>query len=727
MTTTHHHHSTRVLALLIAAATLITLAARADVAFPPEQYVSHTLPVLYITTADSVPITSKTEYVAGGYWLDDMGLPGVERVGSPDSLQPLQIRGRGNSSWTHAKKPYRIKLGEKTPLLGMKKSKHFVLLVEWREGQGRINWETGFYVSRLMGLPWTPEHHPIELVLNGEYQGLYFLTENIRVDKGRVNITEQADGATGDEEITGGWLCEIDNYNEDGQVRIYDRNTGKILRHTIHSPEVLSEQQRAYITDLINTLDRAIHCRDKTSTEWERYIDIDLLARYYLANEIVDEIECFGGSCYWWKDRGDSSKIGFGPVWDFDCAGMSWSVPHFCYENHEGDVYVDRNHWIAELMKFPRLQQRVRELWQCYDDSAAADVRQHAEQFARRVRAAHYQDVLRWIDWLGEYPYHDIELRGKRFLDRLESHRQWLNEQWSRPADLIGDANGDECIDSLDVAVVAGRLLGLPVDTLVMANANAYCDDTLDVSDLVGVERQVFHQLHPAVLLTYPQLLPYGQSDKAIDPHLQLALTAGGGSDTLRLGGAEPPMVELRVNGGIHLAAMQFDVVTQGATVCRVEAGGTTGHRARWAHAATADSASRLTRVVIYSDSLASLHCSDLRIAITLAPDTAGAPSLPHTIAIAGARLAEADMFPHSIAPVAAAIVWQPAARQGDLDGDGRVDIVDLNLLLNVILELAAPPAGTDCDLDGDSVVDIADVNRLINLILSATPGGSDG
>ena len=58
----------------------------------------------------------------------------------------------------------------------------------------------------------------------------------------------------------------------------------------------------------------------------------------------------------------------------------------------------------------------------------------------------------------------------------------------------------------------------------------------------------------------------------------------------------------------------------------------------------------------------------------------------------------------------------EPALR-GDLNGDGVVDVQDVNTLINMVLgEL---PQTDEADLNGDGTADIADVNELINLVLN--------
>ncbi len=145
----------------------------------------------------AVPIVSKEEYVAGTYYIDALGLQGYESLGSEAKPLPLQIRGRGNYTWKDFdKKPYRLKFDKKASPLGMNKSKHFVLLAHADDNMCFLRNTVGFELSRQLGLAYTPEQRPVEVVLNGDYIGLYMLNENIRVDADRVNITEQADEET---------------------------------------------------------------------------------------------------------------------------------------------------------------------------------------------------------------------------------------------------------------------------------------------------------------------------------------------------------------------------------------------------------------------------------------------------------------------------------------------------------------------------------------------------
>lgn len=55
----------------------------------------------------------------------------------------------------------------------------------------------------------------------------------------------------------------------------------------------------------------------------------------------------------------------------------------------------------------------------------------------------------------------------------------------------------------------------------------------------------------------------------------------------------------------------------------------------------------------------------------------------------------------------------------GDVNGDGVVDVADVNHVVNAVLMQVAGNEWTDmCDVNGDGVVDVADVNMVINVML---------
>lgn len=392
-------------------------------------YTLGTLPILFINTENGDSIVSKEKWVNANYWIEDSEGGGV---GSNKSPLSMTIKGRGNATWeVYEKKPYRIKLSTKQPLLGMKKNKQFVLLALMDDFFiSFLNYPVAFEFSKRIGLGWTPEIRFVELILNGDYRGLYLLAEKIRVDKDRINIHEQEDGEEDDDKITGGWLLEFDQYEEPDQLAFVEGNGNRLLV-THHSPNRLSDKQHDYLDNLIKVCDRLIYTDDKNNNQWEEYIDIESLAKFYVLQEVMGHREAFMGSTYLYKERGENEKLKFGPLWDMGAWTLGGGYKHFIYEE---SPYPAELHWIAEIAKFPHFQEVVREIWKSFREQL--DVEDLKLDVVNRLETAAENNFKRWpIDrWKGSL------LNGKYSFDvGMEAKIEFLESVWNTPTSSVSN------------------------------------------------------------------------------------------------------------------------------------------------------------------------------------------------------------------------------------------------------------------------------------------------
>lgn len=395
---------------------------------------SGTLPVLFINTDNNTPITSKDDYLTATYYLDAMGVEGVSDIGTAEAPLTMQIRGRGNYTWTgFDKKPYRLKLDDKQPMLGMTKSKHWALLAHADDNLGFMRNFTGFTASKMLGMPWTPDSQPCEVVLNGDYIGLYFLTETIRVDKDRVNVVEQEDNATTD--VDGGWLVEIDNYDTDPHVTVNENgNTLMPKWFTYKSPEILSTEQQDYLQSQMEAIDNAIyHSALNNIQPLAQLVDLDVLARFYICQELLDDTESFHGSCYLNRQRGADEKWKFGPVWDFG-NGMS-------RKNSQKFIYQDPTFsqvWIGTICRFTAFQEVIRSVWKEFlNSNGETNLLDSMDAFADNIAAAAVCDAARWPAY-GNADELSSAAEAHQFVsDRIT----WLKSQWGEAG--ISDITAD--------------------------------------------------------------------------------------------------------------------------------------------------------------------------------------------------------------------------------------------------------------------------------------------
>lgn len=406
---------------------------------------SGTLPVLFIDTEGGAPVVSKETYLKGSYRLDPMGNEGIEAIGSEEEMLPLQIKGRGNYTWIgFDKKPYRLKLDKKAPLCGMEKSKHFALLAHTDDSAAGLRNALGFAASETLLMPWTPVTKPVEVVLNGDYIGLYWLTETIRVDSDRVDVVEQADEALTD--VDGGWLVEIDNYNTDPHVTIKGSD-GNPIWFTYKSPEILSTAQSDYLKGAMQSIQDALSAGDVERVAG--LVDFDILARFFIVNQIMLDMESFHGSCYLNRNRGADEKWKFGPVWDFgnSFAPKRADAPRFIFDHPDFSQV-----WIGDFYKIPRFVENVKEVWGAFVDGNGAETLQtRLAGYASEIEVAAVSDARRWP----MYSHADVGVQAEKLKDYLSGSIDWLIGQWGNGSEVAEIEKGE----NLNVYVKEGALV----------------------------------------------------------------------------------------------------------------------------------------------------------------------------------------------------------------------------------------------------------------------------
>ena len=383
-----------------------------------------TLPIVYVNTVNGQPVTDRETQVQATVYIDSI-VPEYPSLGSQQSPIAATIKGRGNWTWTaFDKKPYKIKFNVKQKVLGMPNNRHWCLMANADDPLGFLKMHAGFAVSEAIGLRWTPRERPVELVLNGQYMGLYFLTEHVRIASNRVKIHEQADNESQADSISGGWLVEIDNYRTENNIEFNEGN-GQHVMVSLREPEVLSTAQRSYLEAQLQAINTTLY--DSSSSALEQLVDIDEAARYYLVQEIMEDCESYHGSCFLYKDRdslGVADKWKFGPVWDF---GNAYN------RRQETWIYVNptfQQYWIGQLATWPVFQQAVQEQWWLFYHNQKDSVRAAIRTYADRIELAAKRDAEVWRNTQGYCDNSNYQEVRDRFFRRYDWRVAWLYSQW---------------------------------------------------------------------------------------------------------------------------------------------------------------------------------------------------------------------------------------------------------------------------------------------------------
>lgn len=301
-------------------------------------------PVIYIDTMDGVEIpTDKTTVNC------TVKLQSKDAAHCAEGLTGT-VRCRGNGSMTvgdrTGKYPYKLKFDQKINLfdLGDGEAREWVLIANVGDITMLRNYAAKLMGDLLDGIPYSPNARPVNVYLNGEYIGVYELTEQVEVRECRVNVNDSLTGKKN------GFLVELDyyaKYPEEGDVTF--RLGGQA--YTVKS-EVYNDDQLQYIIDCLTEVEEAIYDGDEDALD--ELVDMDSLVDMYLLHEFAKNIDAGFSSFFMYQEV--DGKLYFAPPWDFDLAfGNDDRLDGGSYEElyvGEGRHGFMQNHlWYIELFK----------------------------------------------------------------------------------------------------------------------------------------------------------------------------------------------------------------------------------------------------------------------------------------------------------------------------------------------------------------------------------------
>lgn len=266
-----------------------------------------------------------------------------------------QLKGRGNNTFSYAKKPYQVKLAGKASLSGMNKAKTWVLLANWNDVSLLRN-QIALDMSRAAGLRNAVSCVQADVWINGQYNGLYLAAEKIQIKKGRLelrDLEEETEKVNSEpvssfsmfadktnrnyplmrgyripknpEDITGGYIMTIEKFARLRDYKIAGFRTKENLSVHIKEPTYPSREQVEYLAGRVNDMHQAVIAEDgvnaETGKHYTEYIDPESFAVKFLAEEWTKDYDFIGGSQFMYKDSDDRDPLIYaGPAWDYDLA-----------------------------------------------------------------------------------------------------------------------------------------------------------------------------------------------------------------------------------------------------------------------------------------------------------------------------------------------------------------------------------------------------------------------
>ncbi len=327
------------------------------------------LPAIYINTFDGQDVTSKDVYK---YCV----LRYVDETGAVTPYDSTSIKGRGNSTWRQmSKKPYKIKFLTKQKFLGKgyAKAKKWTLLANAGDKtmlRNALTFELGQFCAAHHeegageSLPFNPATRFVDLFMNDRYDGTYQISDQVEVRPHRVDVTEQNYPLGEDDDITGGYLLEVDGF-KDGNYFVTTNYAAPVRIHYPDEDEI-ADRQNTYIRNHVNRFDVLLKSTvfADSAKGYRAYVDSASLIDWYLCTEISANIDGFY-STYFYKEQGDN-RFFWGPLWDYDIAynndqrvkseqHLSSSVNSLMVDI----AYSGSREWVRRMWEDPWFQKKV--------------------------------------------------------------------------------------------------------------------------------------------------------------------------------------------------------------------------------------------------------------------------------------------------------------------------------------------------------------------------------
>lgn len=248
----------------------------------------------------------------------------VDSRGNVDNTTVKKIKGRGNTTWGKAKKPFNVTYSDNVSIAGMPKSKKFSLLANYQDASLHRN-RFLYDLSSAVGIPYASKSRFVDLYMDGIYYGSYQCAQKIEVGSKDV-VYDIDDGAYLNEDGTLAenfpFLMEVDAGATYGEDYFTTAASNKL---TIKGPELEEgmdyyDEVKKYVADKFTKLSTTVSSKSAKIEQLEEVMDIDSFAKVFLINELGKNWDSGVSSLYMVYKQDENGKWKFfaSPVWDYD-------------------------------------------------------------------------------------------------------------------------------------------------------------------------------------------------------------------------------------------------------------------------------------------------------------------------------------------------------------------------------------------------------------------------
>lgn len=362
----------------------------------------------------------------------------------------IEIRGAFSASLPQ--KPYgfetrnTLMLQNDTTILGMPAEHDWCLLATYNDKvyvrntlANKLFDQMGHYATR-------SQH--CEVLINGQYQGIYFLSESIKRDANRVNISKLDTIDNAGIQLTGGYIIKNDYWDATNSWLLsynpIDHPTFDVhLVYDYPKPDKITPQQKTYIQTYVNSLESALYSPSfaDTAIGYRAYLSTGSFIDYFIINELSRNNDGFKKSWYMHKNRDDKGgKLKAGPVWDFDWAwtdipgstifsatdGSGWA-----HKINDDGPDVNSNGWYVRMLQDTTFQNELKCRWLSLRMSYLDTVNlfNYIDSTAIALDSAQMRHQDRWATLGIDVGTPEIGVQPTTFQGDINLYKAWIAER----------------------------------------------------------------------------------------------------------------------------------------------------------------------------------------------------------------------------------------------------------------------------------------------------------
>lgn len=367
----------------------------------------------------------------------------------------IGIELRGSSSLTFPKKSYAVETRDSlgndrsVSLLGLPSEADWVFYGPYND-KTLIRDVLTYKLARDMGR-YASRSKFFELVINGEYKGVYVLLEKIKRDANRVNIKKLNPADTSGDALTGGYIIKIDKLdgeNNDGwysNFRPFPQLSARIFyQYHYPKPDEIVEAQKNYIKAWIYAFESAMFGPYYADSilGYQKYIDVNSFVDYILLNELVKNIDAYRLSTFFYKDRDSRNpKLFAGPVWDFNLAfgncdyyqAFNSSGWYLEYVSEYSNIPNWENYfipfWWKKIFNDQNFQTKFRQRWIELRNSVWTNekINSTIDSLVQLLEESRQRNFQRW-PVIGQYVWPNYYV-GQTYEDEINYLKNWLTSR----------------------------------------------------------------------------------------------------------------------------------------------------------------------------------------------------------------------------------------------------------------------------------------------------------